>query len=174
LHRYMCIHIMGMSNALVKPVTREEFLREQPTYWVKRAHQSIRRHVEAELRPYGLTLPQRDTLLALHHDGPLGQSELMEHLGLEQSSVSRLVDGLVRRNLIASSVSDHDRRRRIFTITAEGVARLQATPGSSELAGTRIRSILDATEVAQLISLLSRCIVAFDESETKSTISRRL
>src|SRR5207302_10756400 len=57
---------------------RRAFLEAQPTYWLKRCYQALRRMADAELRRYGLTLSQRDVLLALWDEGPLGQSPLRE------------------------------------------------------------------------------------------------
>src|SRR5918911_671209 len=92
---------------------RTAFLERQPTYWLKRCYQALRREVEGALRQYGLTLSQRDVLLTLYEEGPLDQGALREHLGLEQSSVSRLVDGLVRRDLVELRPGASDRRVRI-------------------------------------------------------------
>src|SRR5947209_15822792 len=99
---------------------RREFLEQQPTYWLKRCYQSLRRNVDQELRHYGLTLSQRDVLLTLYEEGPLDQGTLRERLGLEQSSVSRLVDGLTRRGLVELRNGEADRRVRIAALTSEG------------------------------------------------------
>src|SRR5437588_6785137 len=117
---------------------RREFLEQQPTYWLKRCYQSLRRNVDQALRDYGLTLSQRDVLLTLYEEGSLDQSALRDRLGLEQSSVSRLVDGLVRRDLVDLGPSETDRRVRIATLTSAGERLLLQTPGSSELGGRRM------------------------------------
>ncbi len=110
---------------------RQEFLEQQPTYWLKRCYQSLRRTVESGLREYGLTLSQRDLLLTLYEEGPLDQRMLRERIGLEQSSVSRLVDGLVRRGLVELQPGVHDRRVRVAVLSDEGTSLLLQTPGSS-------------------------------------------
>src|SRR5579884_1551254 len=109
---------------------RERFLEQQPTYWLKRCYQSLRRTVDAGLREYGLTLSQREVLLALYEEGPLDQTTLRERSGLEQSSLSRLVDGLVKRELIELRPGN-DRRVRIAAITDAGLELLRRTPGAS-------------------------------------------
>src|SRR5436305_13320249 len=96
------------------------FLEQQPTYWLKRCYQALRRNVDGELRPYGLTLSQRDVLLTLYAEGPLDQGTLRDYLGLEQSSVSRLVDGLVRRGLVELQPGEDDRRVRVAALTDPG------------------------------------------------------
>ncbi len=135
---------------------RERFLEQQPTYWLKRCYQSLRRAVDAGLREYGLTLSQREVLLALYEEGPLDQTALRERSGLEQSSLSRLVDGLARRGLIVLRAGA-DRRVRIASITNTGRDLLQTTPGASELGGEIMVAGLSLSEQQELIRLLRRC-----------------
>lgn len=135
---------------------RREFLEQQPTYWLKRCYQSLRRAVDAGLREYGLTLSQREVLLALYEEGPLDQTALRERSGLEQSSLSRLVDGLVKRGLIELRPGA-DRRVRIASITGAGRHLLHTTPGASELGGEIMVAGLTAEERQELIRLLRRC-----------------
>jgi DNA-binding MarR family transcriptional regulator len=137
---------------------RRAFLEQQPTFWLKRSYQLLRRTVDGELRAFGLTLSQRDVLLALYEEGPLDQSALRERLGLEQSSVSRLVDGLVRRQLVELQTGDTDRRVRLAALTTEGRDLLLTTPGSSELGGTVMVGDMTSEERRELVHLLQRCV----------------
>src|SRR5438270_5685263 len=115
---------------------RRQFLERQPTYWLKRCYQALRRTVDAELRQYDLTLSQRDVLLVLYEEGAMDQGTLRDRLGLEQSSVSRVVEGLVRRRLVELRTGENDRRLRIAALTPKGSDLLHRTPGSSALGGT--------------------------------------
>jgi DNA-binding MarR family transcriptional regulator len=135
---------------------RLEFLEAQPTYWLKRCYQALRREVDQGLRDYSLTLSQRDVLLALWDEGPMDQGSLRDRLGIEQSSVSRLVDGLVRRDLVALE-QGADKRTRIASLTPAGRSLLKQTPGSSELGGKRMLAGLSEDERGQLVRLLRRC-----------------
>ena len=145
------------SGPLPPGAERREYLERQPTYWLKRCYRTLRRTVEAELREYGLTLSQRDVLLALWEEGELDQTALRDRLGIEQSSVSRLVDGLVRRDLVALVPGEHDRRVRVASLTALGAELLSRTPGSSQLGGERMMAGFTAEERRQLVQLLKRC-----------------
>jgi DNA-binding MarR family transcriptional regulator len=136
---------------------RQEFLERQPTYWLKRCYQALRRSVDQALRQYGLTLSQREVLLILYEEGPLDQRGLRERLGLEQSSVSRLVEGLVRRGVVELWPGETDRRVRIASLTPQGRQLLLETPGAAELGGTLMVSTLSREEQDELIRLLKQC-----------------
>jgi MarR family transcriptional regulator for hemolysin len=136
---------------------RQEFLEQQPTYWLKQSYQLLRRTVDAELRAYGLTLSQRDVLLALYEEGPMQQSALRDRVGLEQSSVSRLMDGLARRGLVELRPGDSDRRVRLAVLTEQGRDLLLDTPGSSQLGGTVMLQGMSLDERRHLVRLLQRC-----------------
>lgn len=136
---------------------RREFLERQPTYWLKRCYHALRRTVDQGLREYGLTLSQREVLLTLYEDGPLDQGGLRERLGLEQSSVSRLVDGLVKRGLVEIRTGETDRRLRVAVLTETGKRLLLQTPGASALGGTVMTQGLTHQERAELVRLLQLC-----------------
>lgn len=153
------------SEPLAVDEARREFLEHQPTYWLKRCYQALRRDVDQALRAYELTLSQRDVLLALRSEGSLDQGTLRYRLGLEQSSVSRLVDGLARRGLVELRAGRSDRRVRIATLTPEGEDLLGRTPGSSRLAGGVMVSGLSQAEQHELIRLLRHCALNLDRDE---------
>lgn len=83
---------------------------------------AFRRAVDRRLRPFGLT---EATWLPLLHlalaSGPLRQKDLAASLGLDSSSVVRLIDGLAAAGFILRS--EHaDRRAKTLELTAEGQA----------------------------------------------------
>jgi MarR family transcriptional regulator, organic hydroperoxide resistance regulator len=163
-----------MSQPQLPPsLERARFLEQQPTYWLKRCYQALRRTVEAELRPYSLTLSQRDVLLILHHDGPQDQASLREQLGLEQSSVSRLIDGLVQRRLVELGAGRSDRRIRVATLTSEGEQTLRQTPGSSALGGELMVQDLTPDEKNDLVRLLRQCAHNLSDDSQKGPAAGR-
>jgi len=143
---------------------RQEFLEQQPTYWLKRCYQSLRRTVEARLRDWNLTLSQRDVLLALYEEGPLDLTALRERSGLEQSSLSRLVDTLARRGLV-DVAPGADRRVRVASLTPAGCDLLLQTPGSTALGGALMVEGLSAEERTELVRLLRACSINLERQE---------
>jgi DNA-binding MarR family transcriptional regulator len=86
----------------------------------------------------GLTMAQCKTLLALAGPGesaePRQITEIAERLGLSLPSISRAVDGMVRKRLITRVEDEHDRRVRRIAIAAKG-ERLVSELVSMRLAG---------------------------------------
>jgi DNA-binding MarR family transcriptional regulator len=145
---------------------RQEFLERQPTYWIKRSYIALRRRVDSELRHLGITLSQRDALLTLRHSGPMSMNALSDALGLEQSSVSRLVLGLSRRGLLELREDRKDRRMRHVSITDRGAELLAQTPGSSSIASGILAKALDPSETEQLLRLLRKATVQLESLAT--------
>lgn len=88
-------------------------------------------------------------LFAVHEldaDGPLAQRDLTERLRLDKSTVSRLVDGLVRKGYVTRERDPANRRLYRLLLTAEGrAAHRAAAAGFHE----RHAGLLDAMTAAE-------------------------
>jgi DNA-binding MarR family transcriptional regulator len=83
----------------------------------------VMRVLRAEMRRHrqpGLSVPQFRTLAFLHNQPGAALNTLAEHLGLTPASTSKLVDGLVGRNLVERRESVKDRRRVMLSLTQQG------------------------------------------------------
>lgn len=89
--------------------------------------------------------------LAAH--GPLSQTDLADRLGLESSSVSRLVDQLVRKGWAhrASDPDNNDRRVRFVSLTEPG-RRVATQVGAAR--AERFGRLLDAIEESKRPQIL--------------------
>ncbi|MGQ0569312.1 MAG: MarR family winged helix-turn-helix transcriptional regulator [Armatimonadota bacterium] len=89
-----------------------------PTMWAIRAH--MRSH-----HALNLSVPQFRTLMFLHRHEGTSLSDAAEHLELALPSVSKLIDGLVVRGVVARSHHTGDRRRVTLALTPAGRQILQ-------------------------------------------------
>jgi DNA-binding MarR family transcriptional regulator len=80
---------------------------------------SIRREMRSH-RSSDLSVPQFRALAFVHNNEEPSLSDLAEHLGLTLASVSTLVDGLVKKDLLLRTQSTADRRRLMLTLTKQG------------------------------------------------------
>jgi DNA-binding MarR family transcriptional regulator len=78
------------------------------------------RHGLAEYLHVGVT--ETVALGYLYSDGSLGQTELAEHLGINTSSMTNLVDRMEAKGIAERSVDSNDRRRSVVSLTERGWA----------------------------------------------------
>ncbi len=76
-----------------------------------------------EARCCSMSLSRCQVLVEIGRSGGLSLVDLAARMGLEKSSVSRLVDGLVEEGLAERAESPQDRRYLVIRLTAEGKAR---------------------------------------------------
>lgn len=72
------------------------------------------------LAQLGVTVSQGYTLLALPHTDAVSMNELSEAMGLANSTMTRMVDQLVRKGLAHRKSDDEDRRIVRVRLTARG------------------------------------------------------
>ena len=93
-----------------------------------------------QVRPAaGLSMPQFITLRALSH-GPKSASALAQIFGVSRPTITRMVDGLVKKGLVERHHDAEDRRLAIISLTGEG-RQLQAS--SEEAAERFLRGLLE-------------------------------
>jgi len=116
-----------------------------------------RRAVDRRLQPFGLTEATWLPLLRISRaPAPPRQKELAAALGLDGSSVVRLLDSLERGGLIERHAAADDRRAKDLHLTAAGraiVARVEAV--AAEVRG-RLLAGVSAAELATASAVLHR------------------
>jgi DNA-binding MarR family transcriptional regulator len=82
---------------------------------------------------FGVTLSQCLILELLHRQGPLTTRDLAEQLGLDSSTVTRVVDVLVRDQKLRRARDEQRDRRRVFvSLTARGRALAEKLEASGD------------------------------------------
>lgn len=123
-----------------------------------RAQVAVLRHIRSDF-PEGTTFTEYDVLfnLARARDRALRIRDLNRHLLLSQPSVSRLIDRLAARGLVAKSDDPVDARGTVVTLTDEGVAlfrRVGADHG--RVIADRMLAALDPDELRTLRTLTDK------------------
>jgi DNA-binding MarR family transcriptional regulator len=68
----------------------------------------------------GVSLSQCHALLEIENSPKISVSELAKNMQLDKSTVSRTVDGLVKKTLVDRVIPDENRRKAILNLTDEG------------------------------------------------------
>lgn len=85
------------------------------------AYQRVNALQRDEKRCFGVSLSRCVTLETLLREEPLPVNELASRLGLDASTVTRSIDGLVREGLVRRTRDERKDRRRVFiALTARG------------------------------------------------------
>lgn len=79
------------------------------------------------LAPLGITLNQSEVLLVLDKHAPLSLKDLGDLLICEEKSLSRLVQSLIKKDLVAAQANQADKRSRLLSLTDKGKALIEPT-----------------------------------------------
>lgn len=115
--------------------------------------QFLREEMRAGRNP-DLTVPQFRCLVWLSRHPGCGLGEAAEGVGLSDPSMSKLVDGLVRRGLATRAPGQEDRRRVALDLTAAGAGLLAECRAGAAQAFARRLAGLPAAELAQVAATL--------------------
>jgi MarR family transcriptional regulator, 2-MHQ and catechol-resistance regulon repressor len=116
---------------------------------LQRAAESVSARIHAVL-PAELTITQFGVLDALHHMGPLCQSELAEKLLKSGGNLTLVVDNLEKAGLVLRERDPADRRFVVVKLTDEGQAFIAALFPKVVAKVTREMGALSSTELADL------------------------
>ena len=112
-----------------------------------RAAESVSVRIHAVL-PDELTVTQFGVLEALHHIGPLCQSELAEKLLKSGGNLTLVVDNLEKAGYVLRERDPADRRYVVVKLTEKGQAFIAALFPKVVANVTREMSVLSSTELA--------------------------
>jgi MarR family transcriptional regulator, organic hydroperoxide resistance regulator len=96
-------------------------------------------------------------------DGPLTNRELAELAGVSSPTATRMVDGLVARELVTRIEDPSDRRAVVISLTKAGHRAVTDKTREYDKARRRIAAALDPDEQAVAADLLRRLAVVIEE-----------
>lgn len=94
-----------------------------------------------------LSIPQFRALRFIQRNPDSSLSDLASHLGLTPPSVSKLVDGLVKQDLIGRQESFDDRRRLMLVLTHNGESIINTARASAQANLVKTLSFLSNEEL---------------------------
>ena len=116
------------------------------------------RIISGVLKPLGLTPAQAEVLQVLSEFGPISLASLGALLVCESGSPSRLVAGLVARDLVARTTSAEDGRAVELDLSPAGRALLVHTQALDEAIAAKISANLSADEIQAQIQGLRKLV----------------
>ena len=131
-------------------------LHETPGHLLRRAQQrAVDLFVQA-VGERGLRPPQFALLLAAYRNPDANQSELVRLTGIDRSTAADMITRLAGRGLIRRIRTEADGRANRLSVTAAGVAALEAAADRVSRAQDRIVAPIPAEQRAQFLRNLAR------------------
>jgi DNA-binding MarR family transcriptional regulator len=138
-------------------------LRDKPGYLVRCVHQRSTAIFAEESREFGVTGPQHVVMVALAHNPGIDQNTLAELADLDRYTAGDVLSRLVGRGLVIREVNAADRRGRILSLSAQGMAMLQEMREAVARTQERFLAPLSAGERQVFIELLRKMLPREDE-----------
>jgi DNA-binding MarR family transcriptional regulator len=117
----------------------------------------VMRAIRAEMRRHresDLSVPQFRALIYLNRHEGASLSDVADHLGLTLPSMSKMINGLVIRNLVARRVDPGDRRRVVLTPTTGGQKAMQSAYEATRIRLAERLAALPPTECAKVVEAM--------------------
>ncbi|OLD42291.1 MAG: hypothetical protein AUI63_08705, partial [Gemmatimonadetes bacterium 13_1_40CM_2_60_3] len=131
---------------------------QQATLGLLRTADAVKRSLAQVIEPHGITPQQYNVLRILRGAGPDGMPTLTigERMIEQTPGVTRLVDRLERKGLVARTPCPTDRRRVFCRITPKGLDLLKELDDPINRWDAQAVSVLPPSELDSLINLLDR------------------
>jgi DNA-binding MarR family transcriptional regulator len=120
---------------------------------------ALMRFIRAQMRSHrgpDLSVPQFRTLVFLDRRRNASLSALAEYLGLSLPAASRLVEGLIRRNLVTRRIPPENRRRVALSLRAWGEKTVRAAQQATERQLAEVLAASPGRELAAIERALRR------------------
>ena len=131
---------------------------QQATLGLLRTADAVKRSLAQVIEPHGITPQQYNVLRILRGAGPDGLPTLSigERMIEQTPGVTRLVDRLERKGLVARTPCPKDRRRVFCRITQKGLDLLKELDEPVNRWDAQAVAVLPPSELDSLINLLDR------------------
>jgi DNA-binding MarR family transcriptional regulator len=133
-------------------------------YAVKQVELAVRSHLDAMLRPVGLTAQQYTALTVLRRREGLVAAELARNAFVTPQSMADMVVGFERRGLISRTRDPANRRRLLLRLTDAGHRLLAENDDRVQALQSRMLAPLEAGEQRDLLRFLRLARGALEEA----------
>jgi DNA-binding MarR family transcriptional regulator len=126
---------------------------------LRMATRAVARVYDRALETHSLRTTQYSILSRLEVEGPVGIGQLAARLAMDRTTLAREAEPLVRAGLVERA-SGQDRRRRVLSLTPEGLARLEAARPAWKDAQRIVRDRLGYDRTQELLGELRVLLAA--------------
>lgn len=131
---------------------------------VKRMVRNFQLMERDQIKPLGFTSSQCYCLIDLLENGPITMQELSEHMNLSSSTMTRIVDKLVRDKYIDRTRSENDRRIVLVSLSQKGLDSANRVQTTIKSYYEDITRNLPQNRVEEVLESVSLLMDAFENS----------
>ncbi len=125
-------------------------------FQVNKTANIMRNHFNTFLKPYGLTAEQYVILKAINENAQVSPSQLADILGKDKTTITRMIETLVKNEFIQRQKHQFDRRSHTLNYTPKAtIVMSQILPITDDIIG-KIRKIFNPQELDSFLSVLSK------------------
>ncbi|MBI2958267.1 MAG: MarR family transcriptional regulator [Chloroflexi bacterium] len=135
----------------------------------------VMRRMRKEMRSRrmsGLSLPQFRTLIFLRRHEGASLSQVAAHVGVGLPSMSKIIESLVRRDLVTRVTSASDRRCVNLSLSNPGLATVEEARRETEARVAELLAELSHQQRAEVYGAMQALQAAFDGAEPLSKTPR--
>lgn len=124
------------------------------------------RLLDTHMAPHGVTAAQFKVLVIMEQFGVDTPAELCRHLSLDSGSMTRMLDRLEQKDLLARQRSEGDRRQVRLVLTEAGQRLTGLLPRVGADAMNELARAITAEELRSLEQILTKILLAAGDSIT--------
>jgi len=121
---------------------------------LRRASRAVTRLYNREMQQHGIEVTQFTLLMSLNQTGEIPQGKLGTLLGLDSTSLTRMLE-LLRKQGWVHAKEGEDRRVRLFSLTAAGREKFVQATRHWKRAQERLKATLGEETMRQLAEVLA-------------------
>lgn len=121
-----------------------------------RATNFIQDKIKEDVAQYGLNLSEFGALEVLYHKGPLPVQSICEKVLIANSSMSYVIENLIKKDLIEKTKNENDRRIHIVHLTEKGKQLFDEVYPKHLSHMRSVIDVLDASDEYELQKLLKK------------------
>jgi DNA-binding MarR family transcriptional regulator len=133
-------------------------LRDHLGYWLRRLSDEVHLSFERKLAAHGVTVAQWNVLVTLYRGEGETVAEVARFIGTDAAAVSRLVDRLADKGLVARSADPGSRRRVLLALTPPAAGLVPVLVQLADRNDEAFFGTLPAAQRAELAGLLQRLL----------------
>lgn len=118
------------------------------------------RIIDTHMEPHGITAAQFKVLIIMAQFGVDTPAELCRHLSLDSGSMTRMLDRLEQKDLLARQRNEADRRQVRLVLTEAGQKLADLLPQIGADAMNELTRAISAQELSSLEQILKKILLA--------------